>query len=1292
MQWAAVLFGTLSVLVLALTLALCNESAQRVLAHWIGVIASRRGLIIRMEGLRGNPPWRFSIDEISIDDRDGRWLTARQIEADAELLPLLARRVELHGVTVRSLDLARLPEVGPPPDDDPPPRLTVDVGELRVAELRLGARLLGRDEAARPATNSPGSDASWSTAIAARGSGKYLIREKVLRGSFTFDAPDGTGLLPPDLAVRSGALHATAVLDGHIIRPEGEVVLVVNGVTYGSTSAQEVKLRLRGRPAEGQGIDEERAYEVAVDSTWTNLRVSEYLDGLLGSTLNLSSSASIAPHGKSIEIANVALESAALALKSAGRIEDGQRLIVPRLNLRVADVTRLGPEVREWAAGGVLDVNGDFTSDFERRALTLNVAGRASELRMHDVGLDALIGQRPTVTARVEVQGDDGPARLSDLHFEAAKADLTATGSMQHGQLDGEAGLELQDLADLSAIVGTQLAGALRLETTVSGPLDKPMIEAVLVPRDVAVAGGPPFGGTIEIRAENLREVPTGNVHGALQSGYGAMEAGSDFTLRPGESLVLTGIALRAKGAEVSGAATVDLKSKLVAGDLAGDFSNLQALSPFVGGRIQGNGTVRLSMAASDQQAATVAARLNDLRYESRVRVDVENLEVDAQLRGLRGELGGTVQLAAKDLLLGDVSVARVDFDAQGSSGSFDARAGVEGRYMQAFRARSTAAVDLRGDKVSVRVQTLEGEIGGRPLRFQRELLIAAIGGGLSVEQLDLALADARVRGSFRTVEGKLDGGFEVVSLPLDLAELVDPSVDLTGVLSGNVSFAGTADRPDIPFSFVSDAVGVGSMVKGELPPVAVHAAGRWGDQGFVADASLEGGGAGRFDIHAELPPGDGRIAVDLQGTANAALLNGLGVMGEDRVSGVLEVSVRIVGTASSPGITGDVRLRDGSYENAAIGAVLRKLDAHLVGEGTRLRLEQFEATDGDNGRAHLVGFIDFADGFADTAYVLDASLVSMKVARLDELSAQAGGDFHIEGKGSSPNITGSVEVERAEIAVPERVPADIVVFENVIEKNVSAARPDRFAPIEPHATLPMQLDLKIRLPGRVFVRGSDLDTEWQGQFDLRGTSAKPLLDGKLKLVRGSFQLLNIRLKATEGTITFDGGEKIDPVLDWTGEAKKNDIEAKVNVSGRASNLKVKFTSDPALPEDEILARLLFGKDPGQLSPVQSVQMAAAVARLSGKGGVGLDPLGWVRRTLRFDTVDVTTADTSAASSQVSVGKYVAENVFVRLNKGLTDTTSSAAVDVEITRNLSIESKVGSDQTGSLGLSWKWNY
>ena len=54
------------------------------------------------------------------------------------------------------------------------------------------------------------------------------------------------------------------------------------------------------------------------------------------------------------------------------------------------------------------------------------------------------------------------------------------------------------------------------------------------------------------------------------------------------------------------------------------------------------------------------------------------------------------------------------------------------------------------------------------------------------------------------------------------------------------------------------------------------------------------------------------------------------------------------------------------------------------------------------------------------------------------------------------------------------------------------------------------------------------------------------------------------------------------------------------------SELDVQITSSPELPEDEILSRFLFGRSLSQISPVQALQIAAAIRSLSGGDGTGV--------------------------------------------------------------------------------------
>ncbi len=63
------------------------------------------------------------------------------------------------------------------------------------------------------------------------------------------------------------------------------------------------------------------------------------------------------------------------------------------------------------------------------------------------------------------------------------------------------------------------------------------------------------------------------------------------------------------------------------------------------------------------------------------------------------------------------------------------------------------------------------------------------------------------------------------------------------------------------------------------------------------------------------------------------------------------------------------------------------------------------------------------------------------------------------------------------------------------------------------------------------------------------------------------------------------------------------DVTATVKITGLADAPKIELSSTPELPQDEILARLLFGEPASQLTALQVVQIGAALASLSGGGG-----------------------------------------------------------------------------------------
>jgi len=155
----------------------------------------------------------------------------------------------------------------------------------------------------------------------------------------------------------------------------------------------------------------------------------------------------------------------------------------------------------------------------------------------------------------------------------------------------------------------------------------------------------------------------------------------------------------------------------------------------------------------------------------------------------------------------------------------------------------------------------------------------------------------------------------------------------------------------------------------------------------------------------------------------------------------------------------------------------------------------------------------------------------------------------------------------------------------------------------------------------------------------------------------------------------FAGEVPANPALDIAANADSTGLSATIRVTGPAQKPEISFTSVPALPEDELLSRLLFGTSITNLSAPEALQLASAVAALqNGKGG--LDPINAVRRVAGLDRLRILPADPqTGAGTSVAAGKYVTRRLFAEI---ITDGAGYSATQVEfqVTRWLSVLSSI----------------
>ncbi len=143
----------------------------------------------------------------------------------------------------------------------------------------------------------------------------------------------------------------------------------------------------------------------------------------------------------------------------------------------------------------------------------------------------------------------------------------------------------------------------------------------------------------------------------------------------------------------------------------------------------------------------------------------------------------------------------------------------------------------------------------------------------------------------------------------------------------------------------------------------------------------------------------------------------------------------------------------------------------------------------------------------------------------------------------------------------------------------------------------------------------------------------------------GAISLAGRSLDFTEGRISFDGGSITDPALHLVASSTSGNVIATLTIGGTAHAPKITLSSVPPLPQDEVLAHLLFGSGVGRLGALEVAGIAASLATLTGAGGGIGDPLDKVRQGLGLDRLAVRNG--ANGSPALEAGRYIAPRVYL---------------------------------------------
>jgi translocation and assembly module TamB len=171
-------------------------------------------------------------------------------------------------------------------------------------------------------------------------------------------------------------------------------------------------------------------------------------------------------------------------------------------------------------------------------------------------------------------------------------------------------------------------------------------------------------------------------------------------------------------------------------------------------------------------------------------------------------------------------------------------------------------------------------------------------------------------------------------------------------------------------------------------------------------------------------------------------------------------------------------------------------------------------------------------------------------------------------------------------------------------------------------------------------------------------------------------------LTFTQGSVDFSGDGIADPSIHFVATSTTATIVATLTISGTAKDPKITLSSVPEMPQDEILAQLLFNTSSSKLSPIQLAEIAAALASMSG-AAPGFDPLESIRSKLGLDRLSV--GSSSTGNPTLEAGSYLTRGVYLGAKQSTTGGGTQATVQIDLAKGLKLETTAGSGNTSATG-------
>jgi autotransporter translocation and assembly factor TamB len=865
----------------------------------------------------------------------------------------------------------------------------------------------------------------------------------------------------------------------------------------------------------------------------------------------------------------------------------------------------------------------------EVAGLKSGVAGRV------DADLDARGDLRDVTRARTHVRVSAREVRLPEPLTPLGSGTIDAEARGERGTFDLSRGLASWPGIKLEARGRATVDGPTPLRLTLAGELGRlaPLVGQRRASGDALLEAelrgrwrDPVLTGTLELRAPTVADVGADHVAAPFELTPRSLRIAGGRLRRGRAQLVATGAlawpstgALAVPSAETVG---VDLVAKT-------EGTGLEDAAPWLPPWLHGRGAV----SASAQIKGTLTA------WRATGRIESSNLTWSSSSIPPVRDLGVGFEATSERIEIPALRASVLDapLTARGSwrwagGGEVEAAAsgidlarlpGVPERLRVEGRARASVGAAVRDGRV-----TGSGRVVGE--RF-------ALGGwALGAGTADVTLNDSALSGDVKlpearitaTAQGRLDDAIaaRIAAADFEIGPLLRQlRPDVFGDVNGRMTMLATLEVP------ARDPRATRGVVR--LEPVRIETMGEsWEGRGpIVIRRDPERLTIERLELAGRLGTAtatgwladDGTIEGTVRGQMPLALLT---VMRSDvrEAAGRMDVDVRVGGTLAKPALLGRGTISEGLLALRDLPFVIRGMEGRLAFSPARVRLEELKASVG-TGTIRATGEAAL-DGGALGAYQVALTGRSVALTPVEGLDTVWNADLTLVGRGARGFVRGDAHLVRGAYT------RDLSILPLLLNSG------PREEPIEWGRAIGLNVD--VHLDDNLSVRSPQAHVRAGGSLSLQGTVARPLLMGTIETQEGRITFRRHRFILENLVLRFDDPRRINPYLDVRATTRIRTYDVTMWLTGRADDLTIRLSSEPPLPQADLLALVTLGQTREELGESGGLAFAGEAAQLLSQELIGGEMSAPIVDIVEFGKTDT-------GQQQFRVGKRINDRTLV---------------------------------------------